>query len=210
MTFDVLTLITLFAVGLLFLWFIISRKWKAYTKQNSDSLDSSKIYHTIHSSDEEVSGSKLLHPYGVAWTQGRRAYMEDRYTASEVFLSVGAEGSSRKKRAAIYGIFDGHGGYRAAEFCKNNTQKLFENCQQNMTLTSRTGDQSDGDIAAQILHQTMCSLDTEFLKTARASNLADGTTAIVAFAHGDQLVVGNIGMWTLTSIAFGLPIYMSD
>ena len=63
------------------------------------------------------------------------------------------------------------------------------------------GDDSDGDsstasdsvVAATVLSKAMAALDTEFLKIATAKNLADGTTAVVALTHGDQLVVGNIG-----------------
>lgn len=46
---------------------------------------------------------------------------EDRFMHKENF-----QGSQIN---AFYAVFDGHGGYHAAEFCKNNLEKKMENLQ---------------------------------------------------------------------------------
>lgn len=46
------------------------------------------------------------------WTErGGRPYQEDRYVSMK---------GSGEVDSSLYGIFDGHGGYKAAQYCKEN------------------------------------------------------------------------------------------
>lgn len=49
-------------------------------------------------------------PYGASETIGARNYMEDRHVAASKLLG--------EQDTTLYAVFDGHGGSRAAEFCR--------------------------------------------------------------------------------------------
>lgn len=59
--------------------------------------------------DPYLNGVKYPVSY---WTErGGRPYQEDRYNIIK---------AKNFPEASIFGVFDGHGGYRAAQFCKEN------------------------------------------------------------------------------------------
>lgn len=114
-------------------------------------------------------------PYNVEETIGRRPYMEDR------FLVAGKLNDD--PTASLYGVFDGHGGPRAAEFCvKHLTANL---------LT----DPAFPSNPSRALTNAFLATDNGFLETARAHYppLDDGTTAVVALVIGDMVHVANAG-----------------
>ena len=212
---DVLSALMLMAFGLLLLWILVIRKRLAA------SPDDERLSLAVDTSTEKASSDPhdggVMYTYSAAWTTGRRRYMEDRYIACPVHLHVAARSSSnngkhrngrntQEKFASLYGVFDGHGGARAADFCRDNMRSLFEEAAMEVGEEYRRSgcigdgdddgdvdDSSDARVAAVALRRAMETLDTEFMKRAKAENLADGTTAVVALTHGDQVVVGNIG-----------------
>ena len=114
-------------------------------------------------------------PYGVCDSIGRRSYMEDRHVA------VGELGG--KVDASLYAVFDGHGGCRAAEFCRQH-------------LASRiTSHSAFPPNPKEALTAGFLRTDREFLDAARSSlqPWEDGTTVLVSLILGTQLWVAHAG-----------------
>lgn len=107
------------------------------------------------------------------WTErGGRPYQEDRF---QTLKGIGASDSS------LYGVFDGHGGYRAAQYCK----EYLLNCIAN-----------DSDFAenpTKAIFRSFHKVDSEFSAKAKIQMLTDGSTATVAIIHDKTVYVGNAG-----------------
>ena len=128
------------------------------------------------SSDElkanHVNGT--VYGYGVAMEQGRRPYMEDRHLA---VANVGGHA-----RCSLYGVFDGHGGARAAQYCTDYLAANLAESEYDVTTD-----------AAKALTYAFKRTDENFLEMAHALNMDDGTTATVLLAHGNSIHVANAG-----------------
>jgi protein phosphatase 1L len=81
----------------------------------------------------------------------------------------------------LFGVFDGHGGARAAEYVKKN---LFSNLISHPKFISDT----KSAIADAYNHT-----DSEFLKSENTQNKDAGSTASTAILVGDRLLVANVG-----------------
>eukprot|EP00262_Sarcandra_glabra_P001667 TRINITY_DN1178_c0_g1_i2.p1 TRINITY_DN1178_c0_g1~~TRINITY_DN1178_c0_g1_i2.p1 ORF type:complete len:350 (-),score=71.30 TRINITY_DN1178_c0_g1_i2:50-1099(-) len=110
---------------------------------------------------------------GYSSFRGKRASMEDFY---DVKMSK-IDG----KTVCLFGIFDGHGGSRAAEFLKEN---LFEN------LMKHPKFMSDTKLA---ISETYRRTDSDFLEAERNTYRDDGSTASTAVLIGTHLIVANVG-----------------
>jgi len=107
------------------------------------------------------------------WSEkGGRPYQEDRF---DMCQGKGAEDSS------VYGVFDGHGGSRAAQFCKQHM------------LSHVVEHPAFSDDPSSSLRHSFAQTDGEFSRMARDNNLTDGTTAIVAAIHDGRVIVANAG-----------------
>ncbi|RVW70868.1 putative protein phosphatase 2C 59 [Vitis vinifera] len=111
--------------------------------------------------------------YGYASSPGKRSSMEDFY---ETRID-GVEGEI----VGLFGVFDGHGGARAAEYVKQN---LFSNLIRHPKFISDT----KSAIADAYKHT-----DSEFLKSENNQNRDAGSTASTAILVGDRLLVANVG-----------------
>ncbi|KAK7260992.1 hypothetical protein RIF29_27295 [Crotalaria pallida] len=132
----------------------------------------------VHSADDSpVSGGGLSQngkfSYGYASSPGKRSSMEDFY---ETRID-GVEGEV----VGLFGVFDGHGGARAAEYVKQN---LFSNLISHPKFISDT----KSAIADAYNHT-----DSEFLKSENTQNRDAGSTASTAILVGDRLLVANVG-----------------
>ncbi|XP_051116720.1 probable protein phosphatase 2C 2 [Andrographis paniculata] len=113
--------------------------------------------------------------YAVCCKRGRRGEMEDRYSAA-----VGLQGDSDQ---ALFGVFDGHGGSKAAEFAARNLDKNI------ITELGRRGGGDDDDDAEQAVKNGYFKTDSEFLKT----DCPGGSCAVTALIRNGNLVVANAG-----------------
>jgi len=131
----------------------------------------------VYADDAPVSGGGLSQngkfSYGYASSPGKRASMEDFY---ETRID-GVDGEI----VGLFGVFDGHGGARAAEYVKQN---LFSNLISHPKFISDT----KSAIADAYNHT-----DSEFLKSENNQNRDAGSTASTAILVGDRLLVANVG-----------------
>lgn len=111
--------------------------------------------------------------YGVEELQGKRNYMEDRH------VEAGTLAGDASK--CFYGVFDGHGGSRAADFCVRRLVALLEGHPEFTTNPHKA------------LVNAFVGTDNEFLEQARRHKWDDGTTACGALFFGDRIMVANAG-----------------
>eukprot|EP00514_Thraustochytrium_sp_LLF1b_P006831 CAMPEP_0184537958 /NCGR_PEP_ID=MMETSP0198_2-20121128/17342_1 /TAXON_ID=1112570 /ORGANISM="Thraustochytrium sp., Strain LLF1b" /LENGTH=268 /DNA_ID=CAMNT_0026931385 /DNA_START=617 /DNA_END=1423 /DNA_ORIENTATION=+ len=82
----------------------------------------------------------------------------------------------------MYGVFDGHGGDQAAQYCADHLGPLLASCPIDAFRSPR-----------EALEHTFKLVDEKFLEVARLRNLDDGTTALVALANQGTVTVANTG-----------------
>ncbi|KAF0894551.1 hypothetical protein E2562_001854 [Oryza meyeriana var. granulata] len=111
--------------------------------------------------------------YGYASSPGKRSSMEDFHDTR----IDGVDGET----VGLFGVFDGHGGARAAEFVKQN---LFTNLIKHPKFFTDT---------KSAIAETYTSTDSELLKAETNHNRDAGSTASTAILVGDRLLVANVG-----------------
>nr|ABK22639.1 unknown [Picea sitchensis] len=128
--------------------------------------------------------------FGYSSFQGKRATMEDFYDAKISKFD--------DQMVGLFGVFDGHGGSRAAEYLK---QHLFEN------LINHPQFATDTKLA---LSETYQQTDSEFLKAETSIYRDDGSTASTAVLVGDRLYVANVGDSRAVILKAGEAIPLSE
>ncbi|XP_054798432.1 probable protein phosphatase 2C 25 isoform X2 [Prosopis cineraria] len=109
--------------------------------------------------------------FSVYCKRGRREYMEDRYSAA-----VNLQGQSKQ---AFFGIFDGHGGSKAAEFAARNLEK---------NVMDEVVRRDEDDIEEAVKHGYL-NTDSDFLK----EDVHGGSCCVTALIRNGNLVVSNAG-----------------
>eukprot|EP00299_Pterocystis_sp_00344_P009996 c4371_g1_i2.p1 GENE.c4371_g1_i2~~c4371_g1_i2.p1 ORF type:complete len:391 (+),score=66.01 c4371_g1_i2:37-1209(+) len=109
--------------------------------------------------------------YGVSYTVGRRPYMEDRHVT---LLQFG-------HHSHLFGVFDGHGGDAAAQFCADNLPAQIR------ALSTSIKDNE------KMLKTAFEKVDADFCKLASTRYLDDGTTAVVALVRDGVIWCANAG-----------------
>ncbi|KAG7599539.1 PPM-type phosphatase domain superfamily [Arabidopsis suecica] len=128
--------------------------------------------------------------YGYSSLKGKRATMEDYF---ETRIS-----DVNGQMVAFFGVFDGHGGARTAEYLKNN---LFKN------LVSHDDFISDTKKAiVEVFKQT----DEEYLIDEIGQPKNAGSTASTALLIGDKLIVANVGDSRVVASKNGSAVPLSD
>ncbi|XVE74944.1 hypothetical protein DITRI_Ditri12bG0059300 [Diplodiscus trichospermus] len=109
---------------------------------------------------------------GVFSVKGKKKFMEDTH---KIVSSL--HGNSKK---AFFGVYDGHGGKKAAEFVAenlhNNVLEMLKNCKGN--------EEKQEAVKAGYL-----KTDAEFLK----QDIVSGTCCVTALIEGEDIVVSNLG-----------------
>ncbi|OIW16502.1 hypothetical protein TanjilG_32172 [Lupinus angustifolius] len=109
--------------------------------------------------------------FSVYCKRGRREYMEDRYSA--------ADNLRGESKMAFFGVFDGHGGAKAADFAAKNLEK-------NVLDEVISSDQEDIEEAVK---RGYLNTDSDFLK----EDLTGGSCCVTALIRNGNLVVSNAG-----------------
>ncbi|XP_059667203.1 probable protein phosphatase 2C 76 isoform X2 [Cornus florida] len=110
---------------------------------------------------------------GYSSFRGKRASMEDFYDVKASTID--------EQTVCLFGIFDGHGGSRAAEFLKEH---LFENLMKHPQFIT------DTKLAISLTYQ---QTDMDFLESEKDTYRDDGSTASTAVLVGNHLYVANVG-----------------
>ncbi|CAH8281711.1 unnamed protein product [Eruca vesicaria subsp. sativa] len=111
--------------------------------------------------------------YGYASSAGKRSTMED-------FFETRIDGIDGEI-VGLFGVFDGHGGARAAEYVKRH---LFSNLITHPKFISDT---------KSAITDAYNHTDSELLKSEDSHNRDAGSTASTAILVGDRLLVANVG-----------------
>ncbi|KAJ8554325.1 hypothetical protein K7X08_025003 [Anisodus acutangulus] len=110
---------------------------------------------------------------GYSRFRGKRATMEDFYDIKTSKVDG--------KTVCLFGIFDGHGGSRAAEFLKGH---LFQNLMKHPSFSTNT---------KLAISETYQQTDMDFLDSEKDTFRDDGSTASTAVLVGNHLYVANVG-----------------
>ncbi|XP_076915256.1 putative protein phosphatase 2C 25 [Bidens hawaiensis] len=109
--------------------------------------------------------------YSVYCKRGKRDHMEDRFKAKVDF--------NGDNKQAFFGVFDGHGGSKAAEFASENLEKNIKNEVEKM-----------GEVEiVEAVKQGYLTTDSEFLKQEQRG----GACCVTAVITSGNLVVSNAG-----------------
>lgn len=127
--------------------------------------------------------------YGYATFKGKRASMEDFYETS--ISEVDGQ------MVAFFGVFDGHGGSRTAEYLKNN---LFKNLSSHPDFIKDTK-----SAIVEAFKQT----DADYLNEEKGQQKDAGSTASTAVLLGDRLLVANVGDSRVVACRDGSAIPLS-
>ncbi|XP_059660886.1 probable protein phosphatase 2C 25 [Cornus florida] len=109
--------------------------------------------------------------YSVYCKRGRREAMEDRYSAA-----LDLQGDPKQ---AFFGVFDGHGGAKAAVFAAENLNK---------NILDELEQRDEGEVEEAIKNGYL-KTDTEFLK----EDVRGGSCCVTALIRKGNLVVSNAG-----------------
>lgn len=109
--------------------------------------------------------------YSVYCKRGRREAMEDRYSAA-----LNLQGDPKQ---AFFGVFDGHGGAKAAEFAADNLEK---------NILDEVVRRDDDEIEEAVKHGYL-NTDFDFLK----EDSRGGSCCVTALIWKGNLVVSNVG-----------------
>jgi len=126
--------------------------------------------------------------YGVSFRRGRRRNMED-------FHSAVPEMIAGKKAIGFFGVFDGHGGGRCADYSAKNLPKIVS---QSIDKTPRS-----------LFTGAFEKLDDQFLSIARSNRWNDGSTAVAALLRDCTLTVANAGDSKAVLSSCGQAVVMS-
>ncbi|KAL6615591.1 hypothetical protein ACP70R_037861 [Stipagrostis hirtigluma subsp. patula] len=127
---------------------------------------------------------------GYSSLRGRRASMEDFYDIKSSKIN--------DKQINFFGVFDGHGGTRAAEYLKEH---LFENLLKHPAFITDT---------KSAISETYKKTDSDFLDAESNSQREDGSTASTAVFVGNHLYVANVGDSRAVISKAGKAIALSD
>ncbi|XAR62413.1 Phosphoprotein phosphatase [Bertholletia excelsa] len=137
-----------------------------------------------------VTGNKnAKFSYGYSSFKGKRSSMEDFYETS--ISEVDGQ------MVAFFGVFDGHGGSRTAEYLKNN---LFKN------LSSHPDFIKDTKSA---IVESFKQTDADYLNEEKGQQKDAGSTASTAVLLGDRLLVANVGDSRVVACRAGTAVPLS-
>lgn len=128
--------------------------------------------------------------YGYSSFRGRRPSMEDFYDIKTSKIDG--------ETVYLFGVFDGHGGSRAAEYLKDH---LFENLMKHPQFITDT---------KRAISETYKKTDLDFLNSENNSSRDDGSTASTAVLIGKRLYVANVGDSRVVMSKSGEAIPLSD
>ncbi|KAI4324997.1 hypothetical protein MLD38_030434 [Melastoma candidum] len=145
-----------------------------------------------------VTGDALQH--GAVSVIGRRWEMEDAARVAVGFATLG-DGSGYN----FYGVYDGHGGSRVAEFCGERLHLLIVE-----ELEKGGGSGSDGEVQwEKVMAESFARVDDE-VRLGGAELSTMGSTAVVAVVSAELVVVANCGDSRAVICRDGVAVALSE
>ncbi|GMI45095.1 hypothetical protein TrCOL_g6557 [Triparma columacea] len=148
-----------------------------FTMSHQDNGTLLQFHHPQHATSSSPMPPPSPEPpsnIGSTSNQGVRSSQEDRHVVINFTSASGAD-------ITLCGIFDGHCGDQASEFCVTNLFRVFNSCLEvQSTLVN-------------VVKATFTQLDHEFCTIAKENGWESGTTGIIVVMHGDKLICGNVG-----------------
>ena len=117
--------------------------------------------------------------YGVAAQQGPRSYMEDAHCIIPDYGSL--PNAPAEFCASFIGVFDGHGGRAAAQFCADN---VHHNVLSAMKLCT--------SLEQSFIHGFL-ETENQFLEQAKAQGECSGSVGVCTIIRGRELYLCNLG-----------------
>ncbi|KAL5612181.1 hypothetical protein BROUX41_000276 [Berkeleyomyces rouxiae] len=134
----------------------------------------------VEKTSEKGEDSKLL--YGVSAMQGWRISMEDSHINVLDLLAATKQTSTVDAQMSLFGVFDGHGGDRVAQFSGKHIHDILV----------KQDAFKEGDFK-KALEDCFLATDRAILNNPRYEDEVSGCTACVALVVGDKLYVANAG-----------------
>lgn len=106
------------------------------------------------------------------------------HSSSPTMLSAskGAPTTPTGECMALFSVFDGHAGPRCSKFLKDHFAKIFFDLK-----ATRRGEIPIG------LYKAFAKAENQYCQVARAAGWPDGSTAVVAVVHGQNLLMAHVG-----------------
>lgn len=155
---------------------------------SSASDHSSENYHVSTGFDEKSCGndeekdSFTCVSHGMVSVIGRRREMEDRVRVEEGFMVKGG------KKFDFFAVYDGHGGSRVAEACKERLHRVLVE-----TVTENQESFYNDEIVWETVMESCFEKMDEEVNRGRLAEEMVGSTAVVAVVGKEELVVANCG-----------------
>lgn len=121
---------------------------------------------------------------------GPRPKQEDRHSRIDSGLGSGPHPGLPRPLIAFYGVFDGHGGVRAAKIA---SQHVWRHVHADLTAALGGGEIPSERALHNIMHHAFASTEEEILHQAANGGWRDGSTAVCVLICGATLVVANLG-----------------
>lgn len=128
--------------------------------------------------------------YGIQAIKGKRRYMEDTYCA---FTNLNGDPGE-----AYFGVFDGHGGRKAADFAAQHLYEYIE-----------SDDMFDTNVADAV-EKAFLKVDKEFVEVAEREELRDGSTAVAAYIRNGHMWLANVGDSRAVMSKNGVAVALSE
>lgn len=140
------------------------------------------------------STNRLRLDFGIWSIQGRRKTQEDAHSAVPQMLKEGRLSEETQQGEcehhlpfAFFGVFDGHGGDKAAEWVGQNLDKIF------VEKIAQHGNQTLPEVLCQALREAILEVENQWMAMAKESKECSGTTAAVVVVKESNFIVGNVG-----------------
>ena len=136
---------------------------------------------------QDVHEFEVDKDYVVLSTQGKRPSMEDSY---DVFID-------ENEQFNIFSVYDGHGGYECAEFCKTHLNKLvYKNLVEHNTCKPGGSETKQSGNAGDAVRAAFSTVDNLYCRLCEAdANRVDGSTATVVVhdLEKERLLTASVG-----------------
>ncbi|XP_061346078.1 probable protein phosphatase 2C 47 isoform X2 [Gastrolobium bilobum] len=150
-----------------------SSSWLAESESNIDIIG-------LKSSTEEKSEFSPILRSGSSSDKGPKQYMEDEFICADTLHECVGPKEDLPSPAALYGVFDGHGGIDAASFTRKNILKFI------------IEDSNFPSGLKKAVKSAFVKADLT-LRDASALDSSSGTTALVAIVLGRAMLIANAG-----------------